>query len=28
LKRLARAGQGVSTYISQSVRDNYARKLR
>jgi hypothetical protein len=28
MKRLARAGQGLSTYISQSVRDNYARKLR
>lgn len=28
MKRLARAGQGLSTYISQSVRDNYASKLR
>ena len=28
MKRLARAGRGLSTYISQHVRDNYARKLR
>lgn len=28
MKRLARAGQGLSTYISQHVRDNYARRLR
>lgn len=28
MKRLAKAGQGLSTYISQQVRDNYAKKLR
>ena len=28
MKRLARAGRGLSTYISQHVRDNYAKKLR
>jgi hypothetical protein len=28
MKRLARAGRGLSTYISQNVRDNYAKKLR
>lgn len=28
MKRLARAGQGLSTYISREVRDNYASKLR
>ncbi|RZJ11965.1 MAG: hypothetical protein EOP39_04905 [Rubrivivax sp.] len=28
MKRLARAGQGLSTYISQHVRDNYAKRLR
>lgn len=28
MKRLARDGQGLSTYISQRVRDNYARRLR
>ena len=28
MKRLARAGQGLSTYISREVRDNYAQKLR
>lgn len=28
MKRLARAGRGLSTYISQHVRDNFAKKLR
>jgi hypothetical protein len=28
MKRLARAGEGLSTYISRFVRDNYAKKLR
>jgi hypothetical protein len=28
MKRLARAGRGLSTYISRNVRDNYAKKLR
>jgi hypothetical protein len=28
MKRLARAGQGLSTYISREVRDNYAKRLR
>lgn len=28
MKRLAAAGRGLSTYISQVVRDNYANKLR
>lgn len=28
MKRLARAGRGLSTYISQQVRDNFARRLR
>jgi hypothetical protein len=27
MQRLARAGRGLSTYISQQVRDRYARKL-
>lgn len=28
MKRLARAGRGLSTYISQHVRDDYARKIK
>lgn len=28
MKRLARAGRGLSTYISLNVRDNYAKRLR
>ncbi len=28
MKRLARAGRGLSTSISQRVRDNYATRLR
>ena len=28
MKRLARAGEGLSTYISREVRDCYAKKLR
>ena len=28
MKRLARAGRGLSTYISQHVRDHYAKRLR
>ena len=28
MKRLARAGRGLSTYISQHVRDDYAKRLR
>ena len=28
MQRLARAGRGLSTYISQHVRDNFAEKLR
>ena len=28
MQRLARAGRGLSAFISQFVRDNYARKLR
>lgn len=28
MKELARAGRGLSTYISQHVRQNYARKER
>lgn len=28
MKRLAKAGEGLSSYISQHVRDNYAEKLR
>ncbi|HEY9105259.1 MAG TPA: hypothetical protein VIN58_01185 [Roseateles sp.] len=28
MKRLAKAGEGLSTYISQHVRDCYAQKLR
>lgn len=28
MQRLARAGQGLSTYISRHVRQNYAKKLR
>ncbi|WP_439543847.1 hypothetical protein [Hyphomicrobium sp.] len=28
MKRLAEAGQGLTTYINQHVRENYARKLR
>lgn len=28
MKRLAKAGEGLSTYISQHVRGNYAEKLR
>ncbi|HTE42640.1 MAG TPA: hypothetical protein VK629_17600 [Steroidobacteraceae bacterium] len=28
LKRLARTGAGLSTYISQQVRDKYAHKFR
>jgi len=28
MKRLACAGEGLSTYISQHVRDHYAKKLR
>lgn len=28
MKGLAQAGRGLSTYISQFVRDNYAQKLR
>lgn len=28
MKRLARAGQGLSTYISRHVRDGYAQRLR
>ena len=28
MKRLARAGEGLSTYVSRFVRDNYAKKLR
>lgn len=28
MKQLAAAGQGLSTYISQHVHDNYARKFR
>lgn len=27
MKTLARAGRGLSTYVSQQVRDNYDRKL-
>ena len=27
MKRLAEAGQGLTTYVNQHVRDNYARKL-
>lgn len=26
MQRLARAGQGLTTYISQHVRDNYAKR--
>lgn len=28
MRRLARAGRGLSTYISREVRDAYARRLR
>lgn len=28
MKRLAREGRGLSTYISRHVRDNYAKRLR
>lgn len=28
MKRLAKAGAGLSTYISQHVRDDYAQRLR
>lgn len=28
MKRLARAGQGLSSYISRCVQGNYAKKLR
>ena len=28
MKRLAQAGRGLSTYISQQVRDQYAQRLR
>jgi hypothetical protein len=28
MKRLARAGQGLSTYISRHVRENFAKRLR
>lgn len=28
MKRLARAGRGLATYISRHVRENYAKKLR
>ena len=28
MKRLAKAGRGLSTYISQEVKDKYARKFR
>jgi hypothetical protein len=28
MKRLAKAGQGLSTFISQHVRQGYARKFR
>ncbi len=28
MQRLARAGQGLSTYISRVVKDRYARRLR
>lgn len=28
MKSLAEAGRGLSTYISQFIRDNYARKLQ
>jgi len=27
MKKLAKAGDGLNTYINQHVRDNYARKL-
>lgn len=27
MKRRARSGNGLSTYISQNVRENYARKI-
>lgn len=27
MKKLARAGSGLSTYVSRFVRENYARKL-
>lgn len=28
MKRLARSGKGLSTYISQHVRENYVRKFQ
>jgi hypothetical protein len=27
MKRLAKAGKGLATYVNQHVKDNYARKL-